>query len=116
MGGQQAYYWAIMHSSTSAASKSFPQLTVKPVIAICASARTSGLNYAFLEGPIAALETSFDYPSGQYRASGTHPAQGLRAFGRALCGMAYEPGVVPAGFVAEIRRGELERLVVSTPW
>jgi len=80
-----------MHSNPSAASASFPHLTVKSIVAICASARTSGYNYAFLEGSIAALETSFDYGHGQYRASGTRPAQGLRAFGRAYAAWLTSP-------------------------
>ncbi|KAL3422468.1 homoserine O-acetyltransferase [Phlyctema vagabunda] len=72
MGGQQAYYWAVMHGSFS-----------KRIVAICSSAKTSGHNYAFLEGPIAALETSSDYEGGAYRAKGIKPRLGLRAFGRA---------------------------------
>lgn len=40
-------------------------------------------NYAFLEGPIGALETSFDYDKGNYKAKNIKPSQGLRAFGRA---------------------------------
>lgn len=50
MGGQQAYHWAVM----------YPDF-VQNVIAICSSARTSAHNYAFLEGPIAALTNSIDY-------------------------------------------------------
>ncbi|RVX75204.1 hypothetical protein B0A52_00556 [Exophiala mesophila] len=50
MGGQQAYHWATM----------YPDF-VQRVVAICSSARTSAHNYAFLEGPIAALTNSIDY-------------------------------------------------------
>ncbi|KAK5061201.1 hypothetical protein LTR84_007743 [Exophiala bonariae] len=50
MGGQQAYHWGVM----------YPEF-VGHVVAICSSARTSAHNYAFLEGPIAALTNSIDY-------------------------------------------------------
>ncbi|KAK5099051.1 hypothetical protein LTR70_001201 [Exophiala xenobiotica] len=50
MGGQQAYHWAVM----------YPDF-VKRIVGICTSARTSGHNYAFLEGPIAAMTSSIDY-------------------------------------------------------
>ncbi|KAK5105451.1 hypothetical protein LTS08_001728 [Lithohypha guttulata] len=50
MGGQQAYHWAVM----------YPEY-VKRVVCICTSARTSPHNYAFLEGPIAAMTSSIDY-------------------------------------------------------
>lgn len=50
MGGQQAYHWAVM----------YPDF-VKRAVCICTSARTSPHNYAFLEGPIAALTSSIDY-------------------------------------------------------
>ena len=76
MGGQQAYYWAVMHGSGSS-----PFL--KSAVVICSSAKTSGHNYAFLEGPISALEASSDYDEGRYRVNGVKPVKGLRAFGRA---------------------------------
>lgn len=74
MGGQQAYYWACM----------YPQF-VKNVIVTCGSARTSGHNYAFLEGPKAALINSTDYAGGEYKAKGLKPLKGLRAFERTYC-------------------------------
>ncbi|KAH6683162.1 homoserine acetyltransferase family protein [Halenospora varia] len=79
MGGQQVYYWAVMHSSPASPNPNF----LKNAVVICSSARTSGHNYAFLEGPISALETSHDYDGGKYREKGIKPRQGLRAFGRA---------------------------------
>ncbi|KAF2000337.1 hypothetical protein P154DRAFT_576018 [Amniculicola lignicola CBS 123094] len=45
--------------------------------------KTSGHNYAFLEGPTSALLASSDYASGGYRKNGVHLIQGLRAFYRA---------------------------------
>ena len=74
MGGQQAYYWACMYSDF-----------MKNVIATCGSAKTSGHNYAFLEGPKTALINSVDYADGEYKAKGNTPQRGLRAFGRAYC-------------------------------
>ena len=74
MGGQQAYYWACM----------YPKY-VKNVIVTCGSAKTSGHNYAFLEGPKTALLNSVDYADGEYKAKGITPVRGIRAFGRAYC-------------------------------
>ncbi|RDW82078.1 homoserine acetyltransferase like protein [Coleophoma cylindrospora] len=79
MGGQQAYYWSVMHGSG-------PAPFLKNAVVICSSAKTSGHNYAFLEGPISALEVAGDYAGGAYRTHGTKPREGLRAFGRAYAG------------------------------
>ena len=50
------------------------------------------LDYAFLEGPIAALTTSFDYDGGKYRENGlVTPIQGMRAFGRAYAAWLTSP-------------------------
>ena len=76
MGAQQAYYWAVMHGSGTS-----PFL--KHAVVICGSAKTSGLNYAFLEGPTSALIASRDYDQGRYRQNGIEAVEGLRAFGRA---------------------------------
>lgn len=72
MGGQCAYYWTLM----------FPDL-VKNAVVICSSARTSGHNYQFLEGPKAALENSADYVPMDTRLPRPTPERGLRAFGKA---------------------------------
>ncbi|KAL8791581.1 MAG: hypothetical protein Q9195_005845 [Heterodermia aff. obscurata] len=74
MGGQQAYYWACTYGDF-----------VKNAIVIASSAQTSGHNYAFLTGPIAALENSTDFADGQYRAKGVVPSRGLTAFGHSYC-------------------------------
>ncbi|KAJ9603633.1 hypothetical protein H2200_011819 [Cladophialophora chaetospira] len=84
MGGQQAYHWGVM----------YPDF-VKRVVSICSSARTSLHNYAFLEGPVAALTSSIDYIAWKAMkakiAAGEDvgknlkevvPKMGLRAFGR----------------------------------
>ncbi|KAH0845851.1 hypothetical protein FOPE_12051 [Fonsecaea pedrosoi] len=85
MGGQQAYHWAVM----------YPEF-VKRIVVICSAARTSLHNYAFLEGPIAALTSSIDYVAwramndkmARGEAVGVNlkevvPKRGLRAFARA---------------------------------
>ncbi|KAJ9655950.1 hypothetical protein H2198_005298 [Neophaeococcomyces mojaviensis] len=85
MGGQQAYHWAVM----------YPKF-VKRIVGICTSARTSPHNYAFLEGPIAALTNSLDYIAykevkerlARGEDIGEHlkevkPKRGLKAFARA---------------------------------
>ncbi|KAK5031206.1 hypothetical protein LTS07_004941 [Exophiala sideris] len=84
MGGQQAYHWAVM----------YPDF-VKRIVSICSSARTSLHNYAFLEGPIAALTNSIDYIAWQAmkdklargedvgaKLKELTPKHGLRAFAR----------------------------------
>ena len=84
MGGQQAYHWGVMYPDY-----------VKRVVSICSSARTSLHNYAFLEGPIAALSSSIDYiawKAMKAKVAGGEdvganlkevtPKQGLKAFGR----------------------------------
>ncbi|KAK1992960.1 alpha/beta-hydrolase [Colletotrichum falcatum] len=68
MGGQTAYHWAVMYPAT-----------VRNAVIICSSARTSGHNRQFLEGPSAALENAVDY-TGRPR---DHAPRGVRAFGKA---------------------------------
>ena len=68
MGGQQAYHWAVM----------FPDFLARAII-ICSSARTSWHNYAFLEGPKAALVNSEDFMAGDYTKQ---PVKGKEAFCR----------------------------------
>ncbi|KAH9479761.1 Homoserine O-acetyltransferase [Psilocybe cubensis] len=75
MGGQQAYYWAVM----------YPDF-VERYVAICGSARTSPHNQCFLEGPKAALLASKDFDGGHYK---TQPEIGKRAFGRVYSAWAY---------------------------
>lgn len=84
MGGQQSYYWAVMHGTG-------PSPFVKHAVIICGSARTSGHNYAFLEGPTSALIASADYDGGRYKQNGITPTQGIRAFGRAYAAWLTSP-------------------------
>lgn len=77
MGGQQAYYMASMYPDFAA-----------HVVCIATSARTSWHNWAFLEGPKAALVRSSDFQGGRY----TSPAKaGTSAFGRVYCPWALSP-------------------------
>ncbi|KAI9566397.1 Alpha/Beta hydrolase protein [Boletus coccyginus] len=77
MGGQQAYYWALM----------YPYL-VERVIAICSAARTSIHNRCIIEGPKYAMIASKDFHDGEYKST---PRHGIRAFGRSLFAWAYDP-------------------------
>lgn len=81
MGGQQAYYWAAM----------YPEYVSHSVV-ICGSAKTSGHNIAFLEGPKSALINSIDYADGTYKEKGIKPVRGLRAFERAYRAWLHSPG------------------------
>jgi homoserine acetyltransferase len=60
MGGQITYHWIAIHSDF-----------IKHAVVVCSSAKTSGHNYQFLEGPKAALENA------------KSSALGVRAFGKA---------------------------------
>lgn len=84
MGGQQAYHWAAMHGTGS-------DPFVKRAVAICGSAKTSGLNAAFLEGVTSTLFHSSDYDAGRYRQNGVKPLEGLRAYARS-----YKPWLTSA--------------------
>lgn len=88
MGGQQAYYWAVLHGSA-------PTPFVRNIVTVCSSAKTSAHNIAFLEGPIAALEASGDYAGGRYRGMSVTPVEGLRAFGRAYAAWLTSSEYVP---------------------
>ncbi|RHZ50524.1 hypothetical protein CDV55_100179 [Aspergillus turcosus] len=111
MGGQQAYYWAVMHSSPHSPNPSF----VKSVVVICASAKTSAINLAFLEGPIAALEASADYANGTYREKGIMPVNGVRAFGRVYAAWLTSPAWFRKGRWRELGFTRLEDFLDMQP-
>ena len=69
MGGQAAYYWAAMYPDY-----------IKNSVSICSSARTSGHNWQFLEGPKAALVNSVDYVHRDQAPAGSNPTRGQQAF------------------------------------
>lgn len=76
MGGQTTYHWLLM----------YPKM-VRHAVIICSSARTSGHNLQFLEGPRFALENSVDYvpvaERGEETPTATPCTRGIQAFGKA---------------------------------
>ncbi|KAL1887973.1 hypothetical protein Sste5346_009855 [Sporothrix stenoceras] len=73
MGGQTTYHWLLM----------YPEMVQRAVI-ICSSARTSGHNVQFLEGPRFALENSVDYvPVAKRDGEMSTATRGIQAFGKA---------------------------------
>jgi len=75
MAAMQAYQWAAQ----------YPDL-VEAILPYCGAARCSPLNYAFLDGPKAALQADCAWNGGDYT---TQPETGLRAFGRVYVAWAY---------------------------
>ena len=75
MAALQAYQWAAQ----------YPDL-VGAILPYCGSARCSALNYAFLDGPKAALQADCTWNGGDYT---TPPEKGLRAFARVYLAWAY---------------------------
>lgn len=71
----QAYQWAAQYPDMVAA-----------ILPYCGAARCSALNYAFLEGPKAALTADSAWNEGNYAQP---PERGLRAFGRVYAAWAY---------------------------
>lgn len=83
MAGQCTWYWTAM----------YPEMVRRSVV-ICSSARTSGHNRQFLEGPASALMHSVDYVQGQKEVAARGQGavsdfdcpRGIRAFGKAHSG------------------------------
>lgn len=75
VGAMQAYQWAAQ----------YPEM-VDAILPFCGAARCSPHNYAFLEGPKAALTTDSAWNFGDYVCP---PVSGLRAFGRVYAAWAY---------------------------
>jgi homoserine O-acetyltransferase/O-succinyltransferase len=75
MAAMQAYQWAAQYPGM-----------VDAILPYCGAARCSRLNYAFLDGPKAALQADSAWNSGDYTSP---PETGLRAFGRVYCSWAY---------------------------
>jgi homoserine O-acetyltransferase len=71
----QAYQWAAQ----------YPDM-VEAILPYCGAARCSPLNYAFLDGPKAALQADAEWNGGNYTKP---PEKGLRAFGRVYVAWAY---------------------------
>jgi homoserine O-acetyltransferase len=75
LAAMQAYQWAAQ----------YPDM-VEAILPYCGAARCSPLNYAFLDGPKAALQADADWNGGNYISP---PEKGLRAFGRVYVAWAY---------------------------
>jgi homoserine O-acetyltransferase/O-succinyltransferase len=75
MAAMQAYQWAAQ----------YPDF-VEAILPYCGSARCSPFNYAFIDGPKAALQADCAWNGGDYT---TPPEKGLRAFGRVYVAWAY---------------------------
>ena len=77
MGGQQAFHWGAL----------FPEM-VERIAPICASAKTSGHNYVFLDSLKAALTADPAFQDGRFTGK---PERGLRAVARAYAAWAVSP-------------------------
>jgi len=75
LAAMQAYQWAAQ----------YPDM-VEAILPYCGAARCSPLNYAFLDGPKAALQADAVWNEGDYTAP---PEKGLRAFARVYVAWAY---------------------------
>jgi homoserine O-acetyltransferase len=100
-----------MHSSPGSPNPSF----LKAAVPICTSAKTSAINLAFLEGPIAALEASADFAGGHYREKGLTAEEGVRAFGRVYAAWLTSPAWLMKERWRELGFGTLDHYLDPTP-
>ena len=75
MAAMQAYQWAVQYPGM-----------VDAILPYAGAARCSPINYAFLDGPKAALQADAAWNDGNYSSP---PEKGLRAFGRVYVAWAY---------------------------
>lgn len=97
MAAMQAYQWAVQH----------PDM-VEAILPYCGAARCSALNYAFLDGPKAALQADAAWNDGNYRKP---PEKGLRAFGRVYAAWAYSHDFFADGLYRQLGFATLEDFV-----
>lgn len=97
VAGIQAYQWAAQ----------YPDM-VESILPFCASGRCSPHNYAFLDGPKAALQADAGWNDGNYTAP---PEKGLRAFGRVYVAWAYSQAFFRDGLYRELGFATMEDLV-----
>jgi homoserine O-acetyltransferase len=97
VGAMQAYQWAAQ----------YPEM-VDAILPFCGSARCSPHNYAFLEGPKAALEADAIWNSGDYAWP---PVKGLRAFGRVYAAWAYSQSFFRDGLYRKLGLATLDDLL-----
>jgi homoserine O-acetyltransferase/O-succinyltransferase len=97
MAAMQAYQWAAQ----------YPDM-VEAILPYCGAARCSALNYAFLDGPKAALQADAAWNDGHYTA---RPEKGLRAFARVYVAWAYSHSFFANSLYRELGFDTLEDLV-----
>jgi homoserine O-acetyltransferase/O-succinyltransferase len=97
MAAMQAYQWAMQ----------YPDM-VEAILPYCGAARCSALNYAFLDGPKAALQADAAWNDGHYTAP---PEKGLRAFARVYVAWAYSHSFFANRLYRELGFDTLEDLV-----
>jgi len=97
MAAMQAYQWAAQ----------YPDM-VKAILPYCGAARCAPINYAFLDGPKAALQADAAWNGGDYT---TPPEKGLRAFGRVYVAWAYSAEFFARGLYRELGFATLEDFV-----
>jgi homoserine O-acetyltransferase len=97
VAAMQAFQWAAQ----------FPDM-VDAILPFCGAARCSPHNYAFLDGPKAALEADAVWNNGNYTRS---PEKGLRAFARVYVAWAYSQAFFRDGLYRELGFATMEDLV-----
>lgn len=97
MAAMQAYQWAAQ----------YPDM-VEAILPYCGAARCSPLNYAFLDGPKAALQADAAWNDGNYAQP---PEKGLRAFGRVYVAWAYSHAFFRDGLYRQLGFDTLEDFV-----
>jgi homoserine O-acetyltransferase/O-succinyltransferase len=97
MAAMQAYQWAAQYPNMVAA-----------ILPYCGAARCSALNYAFLDGPKAALQADAAWNGGNYSRP---PEKGLRAFGRVYVAWAYSHDFFGNGLYRHLGFATLEDFV-----
>ena len=97
LAAMQAYQWAAQ----------YPEM-VKAILPYCGAARCSPLNYAFLDGPKAALQADAAWNAGDYA---TPPEKGLRAFARVYVAWAYSHAFFRDGLYRQLGFATLEDFV-----
>lgn len=97
VAAMQAYQWATQ----------YPDI-VDAILPYCGAARCSPLNYAFLDGPRAALQADAAWNDGNYVVP---PEKGLRAFGRVYVAWAYSHDFFSHGLYRQLGFATLEDFV-----
>jgi homoserine O-acetyltransferase len=97
VAAMQAYQWAAQ----------YPDM-VEAILPYCGAARCSPLNYAFLDGPKAALQADAAWSEGNYVKP---PEKGLRAFARVYVAWAYSHDFFCNGHYRQLGFSTLEDFV-----